>query len=124
MLQNQGLGFLIHIADGVRAGLFHGGFGGDDAAGGVDFADHGVLGIEGVGDARAQVDGVADESLIAGLERLHERFAAVGAAVVNGDGAAIERLAAGVGQLGGVGGMLRAVIGVDQQLAALDGLLQ
>ena len=84
----------------------------------------GGLAVEGLGDARAQVDGVADEALVAGLEGFHQGFAAVGAAVVDRDGAAVERLAGGVGQFGGVGGMLRAVVGIDQQFARVDGLLQ
>ena len=45
------------------------------------------------GDPGAEVDGVADHALVGGLQRLHERFAAVGAAVVDGDGAAVEGLA-------------------------------
>jgi hypothetical protein len=83
-----------------------------------------VLLLKGFGDARAQVDGVADEALVAGLQGFHERFAAVSAAVVDRDGAAIERLAGGVGQFRGVGGMRRAVVGIDQQFAPLDGLLE
>ena len=82
------------------------------------------LAAEGLGDARAQVDRVADQALVAGLERLHQGFAAIGAAVVDRDRAAIERLAGGVGEFGGVGGVLRAVVGVDQQLASVDRLLQ
>ena len=39
--------------------------------------------VEGFGNARAQVDGVADQPLVAGLQRFHERFAAIGAAIVD-----------------------------------------
>ena len=74
-----------------------------------------AFGIELRGDARAQIDAVADQPLVAGLERFHQRFAGVGAGVVDRDGAAIQRLAGGVGDLGRVQRMRR---GLDRNRSA------
>ena len=124
VLEDQSLGLLIHVAHGVGARFLGGVFGVHDAAAGVDFAHDGGLAAEGFGDARAQIDGVADEAFVAGLEGFHQGFPCIGARVVDRDGAAVQRLAAGVGQLRCVGRMLRTVVGIDQQLAPFDGLLQ
>src|SRR5260370_27220622 len=124
MRDDQSLGLLVDIADGVGPGSNSGRARGENATAKVDLAHQVGFRIELGRDARAQVDGVADEALVAGLERLHERLAAISAGVEYGGGSAIASVAGRVSQLGGVSGMLLRLVRVDQQLAGTNLLLQ
>jgi hypothetical protein len=120
----QRLRFVVHVVNGVRLRVALRGSSGHDAAAEMNGADALGTGVQVCRYASSEIDCVADQPLVRVLQRRHQGFARVRAALKNGDRSAVESLAGRICQLGSAHWMTRATVGVDEQLARADLLLQ
>ena len=125
MLDNHGLRFRVYVANREGLRLLQRSAKRQDAPAVVELSQQLVRAVKCRRDARSQVDGVADQTLVTRLDRFHQRFSGIRAGVVDRNRAPVHRRAAGVVQLRRVERVLRAVgVVVDQKPPGLDTFAQ
>src|ERR1700676_2435259 len=97
MLDDKRLRFLINVANFEGLGLLLSHASSQGAAIDMNLAHQIAGGIKFGGNTSAEIDGVANETLVTGLESRHQCFAGVTCGIEDSDGAAVQRLAGGVG---------------------------